>query len=111
MTIRMVSTALFLALIGGGLANAHHSYGDVLRDQSVSVEGTLEWLLFANPHVMLKVKTDNSGTYTAEWLSIPQLSRAGITAWTLKVGDRVVVTGRGGVVRCSRPTASVKRSR
>jgi hypothetical protein len=73
------ASAVILAVVGGGSAVAHHSYGDVLRDQSVSVEGTLDGFLYANPQVMLSIKTANSGTWSAEWQTIQQLTRAGVT--------------------------------
>ena len=93
MTRRIAVLGLFSVLVGAGSLLAHHSYGDVLRDQSISVQGKIDKLLFANPHVMLTIKTEHSGSFTAEWQSLPQLQRAGITAGTLKVGDAVIVTG------------------
>ena len=93
MTNRIAVFGLLGVLTGAASLLAHHSYGDVLREQSISVQGKIDKLLFANPHVMLTIKTEHSGSFTAEWLSLPQLSRAGITADTLKVGDSVVVTG------------------
>ena len=90
---RIAGWGLVAVLVGAGSLLAHHSYGDVLRDHSTSVEGKLENFLFANPHAMLTIKTENSGTFSAEWQSLPQLTRAGVTAGLFQAGDRVVVTG------------------
>jgi len=84
---------VFVGLTGAALAAGHHSYADVMRDQSVSVAGTLTGFLYANPHTMLTIETEGSGTYSAEWQTIHQLSQAGIRSESFKVGDHVVVTG------------------
>ena len=80
-------------LVGGASVLAHHSYGDILREQTVTIEGTLENILFANPHVMLKVRTDAGRTYDIEWGNLIQLRRQGVDKEMLAAGDRVVVAG------------------
>ena len=89
---------VYLAILGAVLLSgtsllAHHSYGDILRDQTVTIEGTLETMLFANPHVMLKVRTDAGDTYDVEWGNLIQLRREGVDKEMLATGDRVVVAG------------------
>ena len=90
---RIALVAITVAALAGGSAHAHHSYGDVFRDQTVSIEGAIDELVYANPHVMLKVKTKDSQLYTAEWGNTRTLAEAGVTSTTLKVGDHIVVTG------------------
>ncbi len=52
--MRVCLAIVAAALLTGSSVLAHHSYGDILREQTVTIEGTLENILFANPHVVLK---------------------------------------------------------
>jgi hypothetical protein len=90
-TVLTVVAVLFLA--GTAAVGAHHSYADFDQDRSVSVAGTIETVLFANPHVVLMVKIDDSTVYTMTWSSATQLTRQGVGREELKAGDRVTVTG------------------
>lgn len=81
------------ALVGGTSLLAHHSYGDILREQTVTIEGTLEHILFANPHVVLKVRTEAGAVYDVEWGNLIQLRREGVDKAMLAAGDRLVVAG------------------
>jgi hypothetical protein len=88
----------FFAVIGaivltGGSGLAHHSYAEFQTDQTVSIEGDVEELLFVNPHVVLKVHAKDSHTYTAVWQAAYQLARTGVIRTTLNVGDHVIVSG------------------
>src|SRR5215208_6398440 len=74
-------------------AFAHHSYGDFDRNHPVSVEGTIQQVIFGNPHAMLQVRTDGNVVYTAEWGNALQLSRTGVKPGVLRPGDRIVITG------------------
>jgi Family of unknown function (DUF6152) len=71
---------------------AHHGYSAFERENTVTIEGNIEEIKYMNPHSILIVKTD-SQMYTVEWLSLPQLRRAGINYDTLKTGDHVVLSG------------------
>lgn len=93
MTKRMFVAALFVLLIGAASPMAHHSYSAYDRDAVVSLEGTIEKIVWANPHVLMLVATDTAGTYTAEWWTMNRLQKDGIASDVLKVGDRIVVTG------------------
>src|SRR5688572_24301681 len=79
-------------LLAGASARAHHSYADFL-DHTVSVEGTLEKVLYASPHTILTLRTRDGAVYTANWSAAFQLDRMGVSATALKVGDVVVVSG------------------
>jgi len=84
---------LAILLLAAGSLFAHHSYGAFDRDHPAIIEGTIERLLFVNPHVTLTIKTADSTLYTAEWNAVFQLGRTGVTAGTLKEGDHVIITG------------------
>jgi hypothetical protein len=82
-------------------AYAHHSFArDYFEDQSVTYEGNVSQFQYRNPHALLMfdVRGDRGQmqTYAAEWRGTNRLAAAGITASTLKPGDRVVVTGSPG---------------
>ena len=72
---------------------AHHGYSAFERENTVTIEGNIEEIKYMNPHSILIVKTTDSQMYTVEWLSLPQLRRAGIDYDKLKRGDHVVVSG------------------
>ncbi|MBZ5577900.1 MAG: hypothetical protein LAP40_15165 [Acidobacteriia bacterium] len=84
---------LLVALLTAGLASGHHNYAAYDRDTLVSLEGTVQQILWGNPHVVITLRTENKGEYTVEWGSVFQLSRAGIKAAPVKQGDHLIVTG------------------
>jgi uncharacterized protein DUF6152 len=73
-------------------AFAHHSYAAYDREHPVSIEGEISQVLYANPHVILTVRTNDS-EYTVEWLSLYQVSRWIVAKGRLAVGDHIVLTG------------------
>jgi hypothetical protein len=82
----------FVSLASAGEARAHHSYTDFF-DYFISVEGTIQRVLYANPHTILTLRTKDGILYTANWRAAYQLSRMGVEATSLKPGDVVVVSG------------------
>ena len=90
---------LFPAIIGilvltAISARAHHGHADFFLDQTVTVEGTLQELRYANPHVVLKIRTVDGVVYSAEWQAASWLQlHAHVMLTTLRVGDQLVVTG------------------
>jgi hypothetical protein len=88
----------FLALVGvvllaGSVAvGAHHSYAN-FSDNITSIEGTLEKVMFANPHVVLTIRTKDASVYTATWVAAFNLENRGMKATELKIGDVVLVSG------------------
>ena len=85
---------ILLLVLAAGSARAHHGHPDFLLGQSVSVEGALEQLTYANPHVLLRIRTAEGVLYTAEWQAASWLQyHAHVTLTTLRVGDHVVVIG------------------
>src|SRR3954469_3267370 len=72
---------------------AHHGYADYDRNAPVTLDGTIKHVLWANPHVVLTLETQDKGEYAVEWAAVFQLLRTGITAVPVKEGDRLLVTG------------------
>ena len=88
-TFALLLTALLVTV---GTASAHHSYAAYDREHPVSIEGEISQVLYANPHVILTVRT-NDAEYTVEWLSLYQVSRWIVAKGKLAVGDHIVLTG------------------
>jgi len=83
----------WMTLLVAVSAFGHHGYGEYDRDTQVALEGTVQHVLWGNPHVLITLQTETQGEYTVEWGSVYQLSRTGITAVPVKEGDRLIVTG------------------
>jgi len=89
------------AIISGGRAYAHHSFAATyLEDRMQKVDGKVVQFLFRNPHSFLQVDApDEKGVvqrWNIEWGPGSQLGRQGVTKDSLKIGDRVIVTGNPG---------------
>jgi hypothetical protein len=88
-----VLALMFVAICMTATAvSAHHSYAAYDREHPVSIEGEIAQVLYANPHVILTVRT-NDADYTVEWLSLYQVSRWIVAKGRLAAGDRIVLTG------------------
>ena len=88
---RTLLAALLAPMVFAVGASAHHSYGAYFENETVSIEGTVESIHFANPHVTFNLRTDAGEVYTAEWQNLIQLRHGNVGPTTLKAGDRVVV--------------------
>jgi hypothetical protein len=66
----------------------------------VTIEGELVQVLFRNPHSFVHVSvTEKDGTmvrYAIEWGGAAQLGGQGVTRETLKLGDRLIISGNPG---------------
>ena len=87
-----------LSLMGAGTADAHHSFAATyFEDQLVTIEGELVEFQYRNPHSFVQVITaEKDGTmkrWSIEWGAVAQLNQQGVQRFTLKPGDRVVITG------------------
>ena len=89
----LLATALWLGTASFS-AHAHHAY-QLFFDMctSVTIEGRVGNVQWADPHVWIDLETDDGTTYAAEWTGPQNLTRAGVAADVLKAGDRVVVIG------------------
>jgi hypothetical protein len=92
-TVSLSVVITVLILSASTAIRAHHSYADFDQDRTVSIAGTIDKVLFANPHVVLTVKMDDSTLYTMTWASATQLNRQGVGRDDLKIGDKVIVSG------------------
>jgi hypothetical protein len=88
---RPLFAALAASLVFAAVASAHHSYGAYFEDRTVSIEGTVESIRFANPHVTFNLRTDAGEIYVAEWQNLVQLRHGNVGPTTLNAGDRIVV--------------------
>ena len=90
-----LARAALLVLLTNGLVQAHHGYADFfdLKERTVLVEGTLEHLLFANPHVVMKIRTADATVYELTWQSPNTINRSDVTVSTLALGDVLTVVG------------------
>src|SRR5687768_14147797 len=90
-----------VAVLFGAQAYAHHSQVAVYRtSDEQKIEGTLAQVLIRSPHSWVHVEAkDEKGQvqrYAIEWGGATQLRNAGVDGKTLKVGEKVRVTGRPG---------------
>jgi hypothetical protein len=91
---RSFSAVIGIVVLAGISARAHHAHTDFLLDQTVTVEGNLEELRYANPHVVLKIRTAEGVVYLAEWQAASWLQyHAHVMLTTLRVGDQLIVSG------------------
>ena len=98
--------SLFILLVAAASLHAapisaHHSFGAAyLEDQTVTIEGQLVQLLFRNPHsfihVMVRQKDGTIARYAVEWSGAHQLGDQGVDRQTLKIGDRLIISGNPG---------------
>jgi hypothetical protein len=103
--LAMIAAAAGLMFIATPMS-AHHSFaGTYLEDaQPVTVEGTLVAFLVRNPHSFVHVedatkkdpKTGEPIRWSIEWGAAGQLAQQGVRTGSLKVGDKVKVTGSPG---------------
>jgi len=85
-------------VICGAVSQAHHSISSVYdSSRRVTVEGTVAEFQLINPHPFLLIDvTDRAGNaqrWRLEMDNRSELVAIGVTANTLKPGDRVVVKG------------------
>lgn len=95
--VAAVAMAAFLA--GVSSSAAHHSFAATyFEDQNVTIEGEILQFVYRNPHSFVHIEApDESGAsqrWAIEWGGTAQLTGQGVNRDTLKVGDKVVVTGR-----------------
>jgi hypothetical protein len=93
---RLISLALFSVLMGSIPAWAHHSLSVYNRSQSRTVEGVVKEFRFANPHarIILSVAAPDGSMrmWDFEGGSVSRLTRRGVTAHTISVGDKIKVS-------------------
>jgi hypothetical protein len=76
----------------------HHSFAVTYElDLHKTIEGTIKSFTVRNPHSFLTIEVqDQEGklqVWGVEWAGTSALNSAGISSATLKIGDKVVITG------------------
>jgi len=79
-------------------AYAHHSFaGTYIEDKVVKLEGTVAEFNIRNPHSFISIevvdKDGKTSRWGGEWGGVTQLSQGGVTRFTLKIGDKIIVDG------------------
>jgi hypothetical protein len=95
----LIAGLLMTAVIGS--VNAHHSFAQYyFEDQSMTIEGELVKFEYRSPHAWVHVDVRDelgvSRRFAAEWANPNRLTRDDIKQDTLKIGDRVIITGSPG---------------
>ena len=88
------TAALAVSLVfGAGAASAHHSFAMFDQSKSVTVEGTVKDVSYANPHVWVSLVVMNvqneAQTWGMEGGNLGGLYRMGWTKDTVKAGDKI----------------------
>ena len=99
--MKQVLLAMFALSAVVGSAYAHHSFAQYyFEDRSVTIEGEIVRFEYQSPHAWVYLDAKDEGgitrQYGAEWANPNRLTRDNITRETLKVGDRVVISGSPG---------------
>jgi len=93
-----ITTSLVIAVFISNSAYAHHSAAGIDRTKSVTVEGVVKQFKWGNPHSWLEVEVANSKGGSDIWnfeMNPPAyLVRSGWKSTSVRVGDKVKVTGR-----------------
>src|SRR5688500_7190474 len=81
------------------VAQGHHSIAGAYDSKSqITVDGAITEFRFVNPHPFIVVEVKNNSGAMELWKlemdNRSELSRIGMDADTLKVGDRIVVVGQ-----------------
>jgi hypothetical protein len=106
--------ALAVLILAAASVSAHHSYAGFYdaRERTVTLEGTLEKITYANPHVVLEIRTADSTLYTVTWQSAMWVSRrAGVERETFRPGDHLVVVAAPSRDPASREVTMVREIR
>jgi Family of unknown function (DUF6152) len=78
---------------------AHHSFAATYETgKSITLEGAIVQFVYRNPHSFVHIDApDPSGVsqrWAVEWGGTSQLAQAGVKRDSLKIGDKVVISGR-----------------
>jgi hypothetical protein len=94
---RLLSLSAVLVLAAAAFpVSAHHSAAPFDMSKSISIQGTVERWLWANPHSWLYVRVEKADGSQEVWGfeagSTGMLARGGWNAADMKPGDKVTVT-------------------
>jgi hypothetical protein len=111
--MRLTALAIVAVVVAGSSARAHHGYANFFMDRTVAIEGEIQKIRWANPHVVLEIRSSDSTIYTAYFHQSasyyesrersladnkaaavdPRNNYYPLNRQSLKVGDHVVVVG------------------
>ena len=88
--------AIFLGavVLAGPRLAAHHGYAAFFKpaDRTVRIEGTLEELRWANPHVIMLIRADDQTLYSVTWQGASWVETVThVTSKSFKAGDHISV--------------------
>ena len=94
----LITGAVAMLSFTSTAASAHHSFAATyFEDKLVTIEGELVEFQYRNPHSFVQVvvtdKDGNMKRWGIEWGAVAQLNAQGVQRFTLKPGDKVVITG------------------
>lgn len=97
----LVGAIVGLLLAVSGVLSAHHSfYATYLEDEQITLQGTLDRVVYRSPHSYVYLQVSERGNQVRLWVvecgSPDQMRRQRLTIDTLKPGDRLIVTGSPG---------------
>src|SRR5215510_5071301 len=95
---RLLLIAAVVALTASS-AIAHHSFAATYETgKSIKLEGEIVQFVYRNPHSFVHIDAPDangvSQRWAVEWGGTTQLAQAGVKRDSLKVGDKVKISGR-----------------
>ena len=109
---RTAMAVLGAMVLIGSTVQAHHGYANFFLDRTVTVEGDIESLRYANPHVVMEIRTADSTLYSVSWQGAYWVrTYAGVTSTTFKIGDHLVISAAPPRDPASHELASVREVR
>jgi hypothetical protein len=97
--MRKVLFLFVAAALAAGSAFAHHSFGATYEvTKQIKLDGKIAQFVYRNPHSFVHVEAPDAEGKTqrwaVEWGGTAQLTTAGVTRESLKVGDKVTIVAR-----------------
>lgn len=89
----ILAGAIALSICAGGAASAHHSFAMFDSSKKIDYPGVVKKLDWTNPHVWIEVVAPDGMTYGFEGGAVAVLKRFGWNRETVKVGDKITLTG------------------
>jgi len=87
-----------VSLIGvSEVLSAHHAGANYDREHLITLSGTVTGFVFANPHTQILFDVEDAQGNIVKWIGVGdppgRLYKVGWTKNTIKVGDKITVTG------------------
>ena len=97
--MRTLSFVAVIAALVTASVSAHHSFGATYEvTKQIKLDGKIAQFVYRNPHSFVHVEAPDAEGKTqrwaVEWGGTAQLTTAGVTRESLKVGDKVTIVAR-----------------